>query len=249
MKKGSLALLVSRESSYLIEIKASKFQTRDGVFDLNELSKKKFGDEIKTHLNKKFTIVKPNVKDILEKRVKRSAQVILPKDVAMILACTGITPDSLILDCGTGTGYLAIFLANFVPNGKVVTYEKDKRFYKIAEGNIENSGLKNIELKQKDITKSAGVKNVDLVVLDMQKPEKAIKNAYKFLNVGGYLVVYSPTVEEVIAANKEIRKYNFSEIKTLENIVRYWKTERTTRPETMGLMHTGLITFARKIAK
>jgi tRNA (adenine57-N1/adenine58-N1)-methyltransferase len=108
--------------------------------------------------------------------------------------------------------------------------------------------LKNIKLKKRDVKKGFDRKNVDLVTLDLQHPEKIIHHAYKALKIGGWLVVYSPTVDELINVVKRIKKIKgFSEIKIVENIVREWKTERTIRPKTMGLMHTGFLVFSRKV--
>jgi tRNA (adenine57-N1/adenine58-N1)-methyltransferase len=247
MKKGELALLLSKDESYLVEVSSADFHTKSGMIKLGELRKKKFGDEIKTHTGKEFTIVKPDILDIIDKKVKRSAQVIMPKDVALILAYTGIGPGDNVVDAGTGSGYLAILLANYVRPGKIVTYEKSKRFAEIARRNIKSSGLKNIRLKEKDITKDIDEKNVDAVILDLQKSQKAINHAYKALRAGGWLVVYSPTIESLMTVLKPIRKKDFCRVKTVENIVREWKTGPTTRPRTMGLMHTGFLTFARKL--
>jgi tRNA (adenine57-N1/adenine58-N1)-methyltransferase len=248
LKKRELVLLLSKDSSYLIEAKKGKLHTKDGIFDLDEILKKNFGDKIKTHLKKEFIITRPNLIDILEK-ARRGPQIIMPKDAALILAYTGISQGNLVIDIGTGSGFLAVFLANYIKPGKVVTYEKDKKMVKIAEENIKLSGLsKFIEIKKKDATKGISEKNVDLVTVDIQNPEKVVKHAYKTLKPGGWLAVYSPTIEEVIAVTKEIRKLNFSYIKTVENIVREWQTERTTRPKTMGIMHTGFLTFARKVS-
>jgi tRNA (adenine57-N1/adenine58-N1)-methyltransferase len=248
MKLGQLVLLLSKDSSYLIEVGNKDFHTKSGMIKIDELKKKDFGKKIKTHLGKEFSIVKPNIKDVLEKRIRRSAQVILPKDISLILAYTGVSPDSLVIDCGTGTGYLSIFLGNYLVNGKIVTYENDKRFFKTAKENIESSGLKNVKLKYKDVTRGINEKNVDLVTVDIQHPEKIIKHAYNSLKLGGYLVVYSPTVEELIVVSKILKRKDFWDTKTVENIVREWQTERTTRPKTMGLMHTGFLTFARKVS-
>jgi tRNA (adenine57-N1/adenine58-N1)-methyltransferase len=247
LKEGELVLLLSGDSSYLIEARKGKLHTKDGIFNLDEILKKNFGNKIKTHLKKEFIIVKPNLADILEK-AKRGPQIIMSKDAALILAYTGISQGSFVVDLGTGSGFLAIFLANYVKPGKVVTYEKNKKMIKIAEENIKFSGLSRfIEIKNKDVTKGIVEENVDLVTVDMQNPEKVIKHAYKALKPGGWLAVYSPTIEEVIAVTKKIRELNFSYIKTVENIVREWQTERTTRPKTMGIMHTGFLTFARKV--
>jgi tRNA (adenine57-N1/adenine58-N1)-methyltransferase len=246
-KEGDVVLLLSRDSSYLVNVCKKKLQTKDGIIDLSILFKKDYGKKIKTHLGKEFFIARASLNDILEKVVKRTAQVILPKDVSLILAYTGIPSDSLVVDCGSGTGYLAIFLGWYLSKGKVVTYEIRKDFGKIAKENIKNSGLRNVKLKMKDATKGIDEKNVDLVTIDMKNPERVIPHAYKSLRVGGFLVVYSPTIEEVISVNKEIKNKGFSFVKTVENIVREWQVEKSTRPKTLGLMHTGWLTFARKV--
>ncbi len=238
-------LLLSKDESYLVENNIKRLNTKSGIIKLS--GSKKIGSKVKSHLGKEFYIVKPTILDILHKKIRRTAQVILPKDIALILAYTGISPDSFVVDCGTGTGYLAIFLAHYLSKGKVVTYEKEKRFLENAKENIKFSGLKNIKLKQKDVIKGFDEKKVDTIVIDLQNPEKIIKHAYKSLKVGGQLVIYSPTVEGIIKVSKIIRRLNFSEAKTVENIVREWQTERTTRPKTMGLMHTGFLIFARKV--
>jgi len=248
LKEGELVLLLSKDSSYLLEVRKRKFQTKDGIFDLSKILKKKFGEKIATHLKKEFSIVKPNLIDIFEKKAERGPQIVMPKDAALILAYTGISPGSFVVDIGTGSGFLAIFIANYIKPGKLVTYEKDKKMLKIVEKNIKISGLSEvIKIKNKDASKGISERNVDLVTIDVQNPEKIVKYAYKALKIGGWLVVYSPTIEEVIAVTRKIKELNFSYPKTVENIVREWQTERTTRPKTIGIMHTGFITFARKI--
>lgn len=246
IKLNDKVLLLGKDDSHLVTVSNKKFNTRSGVVELGKLAGKSYGSKMKSHIGKEFFLIKPTILDLFS-RLTRTAQVILPKDISLILAYTGISSDSLVIDAGTGSGYLAVFLANYLPNGKVVTYEKDKRFVKIAEENIKLSGLNNLKLKQKDISKGIDEKDIDLVTLDLQYPERIVKLAYKPLKIGGWLVVYSPTMEEVIKVTRMVRKVGFSEIKTVENIVREWQSERTTRPKTMGLMHTGWLTFARKL--
>ena len=248
MKKGELALIFSEDEKYLVEVSDRKFNTRSGILDLSKLKKIKFGGKIKTHIGKTFYVVRPTLSDILE-HLKRMPQIITPKDIGIILAYTGISPDSLVVDAGTGSGFLAISLANYASLGKVVTYEKDKKIFKVAKGNVKKSGLKNIVLKNKDISKGMQEKNVDLIALDLQHPEKMLELAYSALKVGGQLVVYSPTVDELIVVAKKIKKTKgLSDMKIVENIVREWQAERTVRPRTMGLMHTGFLIFVRKLS-
>ncbi|MEM5790883.1 MAG: tRNA (adenine-N1)-methyltransferase [Candidatus Aenigmatarchaeota archaeon] len=248
MREKELVLLISKESSYLVEVSSRKINTKDGIFDLGLLKEKNFGDRIKTHLGKEFTIAKPNIIDILEKKIKRLPQIVMPKDAALIFAYTGIEKGSLVVDAGTGSGFLAIFIANYIKPGKVITYEKNKKFVKVAKENIKSSGLfKFIKLKEKDITKGIDERNVDLITLDLKDAEKVIEHAYKALKPGGWLVIYSPYIEQVISVFREIEKRNFSNLKIVENVVREWQIEKYTRPKSFGLMHTGFLTFARKI--
>ena len=247
MKEGELVLLISKDDSYLTEVSDRVLNIQSGKIDLKQLRKKKFGENIKTHTGKQFFIVKPNIKDIFERKAKRLPQIIMPKDAALILAYTGVEPGSLVVDAGFGSGFLAMFLANYT-RGKVVSYEKEKKFFKIAKQNIKSSGLeKFIQFKQKDIRKGIDEKNVDLVTLDMKNAERVVKHAYKSLKPGGWLVVYSPYIEQVKKVVSEIEKKGFSEVKTVENIVRGWQVRDHTLPERSGIMHTGFISFARKV--
>jgi len=182
-----------------------------------------------------------------KKKLKRGPQIITPKDASLILAYTAVEPGSKVVDAGTGSGFLAIFLATYIKPGKVYTYEKDDRFIKLAKENIKISGLsKFIRLRKMDVTKGIKEKRADLVTLDLKDAKKVVKHARKALKVDGWLVVYSPTIEHLVGTVKEIKKEKFGETKTVENIVREWKVDRTTRPKTMGLMHTGFLTFARR---
>jgi len=236
-------LLLSKDFKILVEKGKGKISTHLGIIDLKNL---KEGKKIKSHLGKEFFVVKPNILDLIEK-MKRGAQVILPKDIALIIAYTGLMPDWKVLDVGTGSAFSSIFLANYLSKGKVITYEKDERFYKIAKENIELSGLKNINIVKKDFLKGIKEKDFDLILLDLEEANKAIKTAYKSLKVGGHLVVYSPTVDHLMKVCKEMKKFDFTEMKIVENIVREWQFEKTLRPKTKGIMHTGFITIARKI--
>jgi len=246
MKNGELVLLINEKNSYVVEKSDAKIQTADGIVDLKKI--KKFDSIAKTSTGRKYFVARPNLVDILRKKVKRMPQVILPKDAALILAYTGTMPGSNAVDAGAGTGYLSIFLANYLKPGRIVTYEKNRSFAKIANENFKASRLeKFITLKQKDIRKRLDEKNVDLITLDMQYAESVVKHAYISLKYGGWLVVYSPYIEQVKKVVFQMKRKGFSEVKTVENIVRSWDVREHTLPQRSGIMHTGFITFARKV--
>ena len=239
MKKR--VLLISKDFKLLTEV-GKKISTHLGFIDLKNA---KIGKKIKSHLGKEFFVVEPNILDYME-NFKRGAQVILPKDIALIISYTGLMPNWKVLDAGTGSGFSAIFLANYLTKGKVYTYEKEERFYNIAKENVKFIGLKNIVLKNEDVSK-VKEKDFDLILADLENADKYLKFFYNILKVGGYLVVYSPTVNHLIKVCEKLSKMSFVEFKIVENIVREWQYEKTLRPKTKGLLHTGFITIARKV--
>jgi tRNA (adenine57-N1/adenine58-N1)-methyltransferase len=241
INKDSLILLLGKKT-YLI--RPIKFSCEFGFCDLRKLINKKYGMKIKIG-KERFTVVKPNMIDFL-KKAKRGPQIIMPKDSGLIISITGCSPGWKVVDAGTGSGFLSMFLANL--GCTVYTYERKKEFYDIARKNVKNFGLKNVFLKNADITKGIKEKNVDLVTLDMQNPEKVIKHAFKSLNSGGWLAIYSMHIEEVKRVYEELKKYDFVDIKIWENIQREWQSlGKLTRPKNYMLAHTGWLTFARKL--
>ena len=97
-------LLLSKDFKLIVE-RGKKISTHLGIIDLKNV---KEGMKIKSHLGKEFFVVRPNILDLIEK-MKRGAQVILPKDIALIIAYTGLMPNWKVLDVGTGSAFSSIF--------------------------------------------------------------------------------------------------------------------------------------------
>ncbi|MFH1285515.1 MAG: methyltransferase domain-containing protein [Candidatus Micrarchaeota archaeon] len=185
---------------------------------------------------------------LLEK-LKRGPQVILPKDIGMILAHSGVGKESIVIDAGAGSGWLAISLANVAK--KVYTYEWKEDFADLVKKNIARAGFSNVVVIRKDVFKGfKGVreKGVDLITLDLAESNKVVKNASKKLKSNGCLVGYLPHVEQVKKFVNECEKNKFTKIFTLECITREMLVrEQGIRPDTKGLWHTAYLVFARKI--
>lgn len=240
ISKEKMILLLGKKKNYVV--KPILFSCEYGTFDLRKLVGKSFGIKIKIG-KEEFRVVKPNIIDLLRK-AKRGPQIILPKDSALITSITGCSPSWKVVDAGTGSGFLALFLANM--GCRVYSYEKSKEFYEIAKKNMKNFGL-DFNLRKYDITKGIKEKGVDLITLDMKNPEKVVKHAFKALKAGGWIAIYSMHIEEVKKVYNKLKKYDFVDIKILENIQREWQTiKQFTRPKTYMLAHTGFLTFARK---
>ncbi|MFH1425066.1 MAG: tRNA (adenine-N1)-methyltransferase [archaeon] len=242
IKKGDRVLLIGKKN-YLVTVDDTKFSTEYGTIDLGFLAKKKFGIKVTTHKGEKFNVVEPRVPDLL-KKIKRLPQIVMWKDVGIIAAKVGLTKDDVLVEAGTGSAGFTIAVAGMVK--ELYTYELREDFYKVAKANIEKCGCKNVHIKNKDITKGIAEKDVDVVMLDMSEPAKALPEAHKALKPGGFVVGYCPTVEQAVKFKKGL--IGFGDVETLECIIRDWEIgEDRSRPVTIPVGHTGFLTFARKL--
>ncbi len=179
------------------------------------------------------------------KKLKRGPQVILPKDIGIIIVYTGINRNSVCVDAGAGSGWLAVSLAKIAK--QVTSYETREDFLEIARKNMEIENLDNLILKKGDVFKRIGERNVDVVTLDLPDADKAIKNAKTALKEDGYVVGYLPHMEQVVKFVETLNRFGFRNPVTLEVTVRdLLVREQGMRPSTKGVWHTAYLVFAQK---
>ena len=108
-------------------------------------------------------------------------------------------------------------------------------------------GFSNIKIINKPAESFTG-KNFDLITVDMKGAENLVKKCWSALKQCGWLVVYSPHIEQQIACRKSMEKAGFKKIKTIENVQKEWQidTRGYSHPIHSQLVHTGFLTFARK---
>ncbi len=226
-------------------ISGGKLHTDLGVINLDELGTKSFGDTIRSHLGSEFVIQKPRAPDFF-KYAKRTGAPMMPKDIGIIISNTGLCSSDHVLDAGTGSGILAIYLGGIAKN--VITYEIREEFMDVARQNITRAGLSNIELRRGDIAvEIQGLDDkFDVITLDTMDASKVIPHIPRVIYPGGFLAAYSPFFEQAKEIRGAIDKTGFTEVTTIETIEREISfTERGTRPSTSGVGHTGFITIAR----
>jgi len=157
----------------------------------------------------KFTMIRANLNDYID-LMERKCSIILPKDVGIINAYTGLGYGQKVVEAGTGSGATALYFANMIgPDGEVFTYEVRKDFAQIAGKNIHEFGQENVTVKNQDIKEGIDESSVNLVFLDLPQPWDIVEHAVNSLKVGGYLAAYNPYIEQVITLNKVLKKYGF----------------------------------------
>ncbi len=245
-----LTLLSSKNNKWVVD-KGKEFSTHKGSISKEEV---KEGSEVFIGKNKKnamkINIFPSSFVDKYE-TMNRGAQIITLKDIGTIIAETGINKDSIIFDCGGGSGGVTCFLANICK--KVYSVEKEERFYNVIKKNIDKLELKNIKLFNDDIIenfdsiKKEIKEEVDLAVLDLKDAHLTLKNINKITKMGGYVVGYFSNLKMADYFVSELNNSGFVKEKILENIQREWKIDKMVcRPEYGQMQHTGYLIIARK---
>ena len=135
-------ITVIKQKAYYIKDLDKDFHTDYGIVTKKDL--KKTGT-IKTSSDKEFSLFDASFIDNYL-RISRLAQIIPLKDIGSIVAFTGINKKSIVLDSGTGSGALAIFLANIAK--EVVSYDINDEHLQIAKDNAKKLGIKNLKIKK-----------------------------------------------------------------------------------------------------
>lgn len=234
--------------SFVVEKFEGVLHTHHGLIRLEELKRKDYGDVVRTHLGVKYSILPFKPSDFF-RHFKRGATPIMPKDIGAIIAFTGLSPDSLIFDAGTGSGVLAAYLAYFNKFGEVVTVEKRRDFAELARKNFEIAKLKNIHQIVGDALFVADAFKVefDLVVLDMKDDVAFIPKAKKILKPGGYVVVYNPYIEAARDVYRAMEKSDFKEIEAFELLKVDLDIKRVGTRHSTKIWHTGYLVFGRNL--
>mgnify|MGYP001619618844 CR=1 FL=1 len=242
---GKLSKKALKQNIKGARVDVDEYEKEEGAY-FALWKKSKEGDLVKSNTEKEFFVFNPSFIDLYRK-IKRDAQIIPLKDIGLIIAEAGINKESKVLDAGSGSGALACFLASIAK--EVVTYEIREDFIAIVKSNIEFLGLKNVKIKNIDIYNKIDDGNIDVIILDLPEPWKAIENCAKALKAGGFLVSYSPSVPQVADFVNAVRKNrDFVYLKTSEIVEREWEVEeRRVRPKSAGIGHSGFLSFARKV--
>ena len=216
-----------------------------GIIKLDQLKEMQPGDTISSHMGIEFTIQKPRSPDFF-KHAKRTGAPMMPKDIGVIISNTGLCSTDSVLDAGTGSGILAIYLGEIAK--RVVSYEIREEFVDVARKNIALANLTNVEIRHGDIVEEVGKlgEKFDVITLDSPHSAQVVPFVPDIIFPGGFLAVYSPFFEQTKEVRQAIEKTEYTEVKTLETTEREISfSERGTRPATARVGHTGFITFAR----
>ena len=253
-QENDLVLLIGQDrKQFVLRLRAGgQLQTHRGCINHDDLLGQPLGREIHSHLGYPFVVLEPSTFDLI-KQLKRTTQIMYPKDIGYLLLKLNVMPGSRVIEAGTGSGGLTLALARALkPDGRLYTYEIRADILKVAQANLESLGLAgSVEFKLRDIAEGFDERDVDALFLDVRRPWAYLSNAVEALKDGGFFGAILPTTNQVsdLIRNMEAQQ-TFGHIEVEEVLVRPYKAVPTRlRPVDRMIAHTGYLVFGRKVQR
>jgi tRNA (adenine57-N1/adenine58-N1)-methyltransferase len=250
-QEGDLVQLVGlRHKSFIFSLKTgADFHTHRGVIRHDDIIGKPWGNAVTTHNGSPFFMLQPALADLL-RSIKRSTQILYPKDIGFILTTMGIGPGQHVVEAGTGSGALTTALAYAVGReGRVTTYETREPFQQLAIANLNYFGLsERVTFKLGDIYNGFEENGVDALFLDVANPYDYMKQVRGALKPGGFFGSILPTANQVTLLLRALREEHFAFMDVCEVMLRYYRVDpERFRPTDRMVAHTGFLIFARPV--
>ncbi len=254
LRAGEPVLLIDerRGKRHLIVLRPGQhFHTDRGYIGHDALIGAPDGASVKTSLGVRYLALRPTLGEyVLE--MPRGAQVIYPKDLAVICFFADVGPGHTAVEAGLGSGALTLALLRAVGStGRVVSYETREEFARRAQRNIEARLGPDVPLtvRLQDVYAGIEERGVDRLLLDLPEPWRLVEPAAEALRGGGVFCAYVPTLPQAQRTHEALAAHAaFALVDTFETLLRPWHIAGlSVRPAHRMVAHTGFITLARRV--
>ena len=234
-------------------VSGAQFHTHRGVVEHDELIGEPEGIVVKSSGGTAYLALRPLLSDYVLS-MPRGAQVVYPKDSALIVGYADVFPGAHVVEAGAGSGALTCSLLRAVGDGgRVSSYERRPEFAEVARGNVERffgGPHPAWSLTVGELAGSLTERDVDRVVLDMLAPWDVLDAVSAALRPGGVVCAYVATTTQLSRTVEALREHGtFTEPWSIESLVRSWHTEGlAVRPDHRMVAHTAFLVFSRRLA-
>ena len=249
---NQLVVIKTPKNKYLSVIEKDKeFITNEGKFQFSDIQK--IPSIITTSTGIDFQIYSPTYKEFVL-LMKRGPQIIYPKDVGQIIVESNIHNASKVLEIGSGSGALTLYMYSLLKNsGKLYSLDSSKINQRRASKTISrflstysqdsvdvtfiNEKLINFNLKSLD-------EDIDTIISDVPEPWEFFINNKIENNLSW--VSYLPSISQIMKINNTLIENNFQDVEVKEVILRDWIVDqKVVRPTNKLVSHTGFLISAK----
>ena len=252
---NELIIVKTDNNKYLAVVDITKeFITNEGKFHFKDITS--IPSILKSSTGQEFKIYRPTFKEFIL-NMKRGPQIIYPKDISQIVIESNISSSSKVLEIGTGSGALTLYLVSILnEKGSLTTVDISKTNQRRAKKTIERYlstkeineeyNLKFINQDLNDFNFSEISNEIDTVITDVPEPWIFFDN--NKINTDIVWVSYLPSITQVIKTKECLELNNFENIEVKEVILRDWYlNKKIARPDNKLISHTGFLLSARFI--
>ena len=230
-----------------------EFTTNEGNFKFSQINN--IPTLVKTSTGINFKIYKPTYKEFVL-LMKRGPQIIYPKDVAQIVLESNIHNSSKVLEIGSGSGALTLYLYTLLKNTGVLYSLDSSRINQRRADKTISRYISTLSDENKDITfineelinfkYNTLNEKIDAIITDVPEPGEFFTNN-KIENSISW-VSYLPSITQVMRMNDVLKEQQFQDIEIKEVILRDWIVdEKIVRPSNKLVSHTGFLISAKYI--
>lgn len=243
-----------RQRRYLFRLVAGQvFAHHRGALRHEEIMEVGPGGRLGTAQGEVFWIHRPSLEDyVLE--MPRQATPTYPKDAATIAFMLDLAPGMRVLEAGSGSGGLALYLARAVgPAGQVISTDLNPRHLHQAQHNLlAYESWDNVLFHLGDVLQyELPPQSLDGIALDLMEPWNLLDHLVPALHPDRSLVTYLPNLTQVVHLLEELRRRNLPlrHHRTIEVTHREWEIRPpVAHPKFQQVGHTAFLTQLRKTA-
>jgi tRNA (adenine57-N1/adenine58-N1)-methyltransferase catalytic subunit len=251
----SMLLVDEKDRNYLITVPdpEESVQVKGETLNHDLLCALHDGELLVTSRRRFYLAFKPTMEQVVM-NMPRQAQVIFPKDLAMILQFGDVAPGQEIIEVGAGHGALTMALLRALgPTGSLVSFDIRQDHLNRTRKNIAQylgeEALENWQWVMADPAEEGfGERQADRVFTDVPEPWEMAQAVADALRPGGVWTAFLPTALQMMNLVEALKADKaFALPQAFETLQRYWHIKAPSlRPSHNMRGHTGFIVLARR---
>ncbi len=250
-----LLLVDEKDRQYLIQVPEPelKIRLKGELLDYPTLAGLHSGQLLVTPQRRHYLVFIPTLEQVVM-NMPRQAQVIFPKDLALLLFYGDVAPGMTIIEVGTGHGALTMALLRALgPTGRLISFDLRRDHLNRTKKNVAaylgEEFLERWEPVLGDpVADGFGEHTCDRLFSDIPEPWELMDAASEAIEPGGVWAAYLPTALQLMRQMEALQnERTFCLPSAFEALQRYWQVRSPSlRPSHAMRGHTGFIVLARR---